>query len=346
VSRVDVVIPCYNYGRFLTECVTSTLQDQRGTDIRVLIIDDASEDDSAEIAHKLAAADSRVEVVVHRTNRGHIATFNEGLFEWADGDYCVLLSADDKLTAGALGRAVAFMDKHPNVGFVYGHAVPIRPGRLHPSARTKAWGSTIWPGHAWATRRFQVADGCMSSPEVVVRTSVQHQVGRYDSRLPHTSDVEMWMRLALYADVGYIRADQAYYRLHDSNMSNAYAAALPSLRERRRAFEVLLEHAGDRLANAAQLSDIVRRQLARQALSAVARAYDSGRTDQVPVEELIEFAFDCWPAAGRLNSYRGLQLRRRIGPTLMPYLRLLNLYAPVRRVKECVALVHWRLLGI
>jgi len=346
VSRVDVVIPCYNYGRFLTECVTSTLQDQRGTDVRVLIIDDASEDDSAEIAQKLAAADSRVEVVVHPTNRGHITTFNEGLFEWADGDYCVLLSADDKLTAGALGRAAAFMDEHPNVGFVYGHAVPIRPERLHPSARTKAWGSTIWPGHSWATRRFQVADGCMSSPEVVVRTSLQHEVGRYDSRLPHTSDIEMWMRLALYADVGYIRADQAYYRLHDSNMSNAYAAALPSLRERRRAFEVLLEHAGDRLADAAQLSDTVHRQLARQALSAVAHAYDSGRTGQVPVEELIEFAFDCWPAASRLNSYRALQLRRRIGPTLTPYLRLLNLYAPVRRVRECMALVHWRLLGI
>ena len=38
-------------------------------------------------------------------NRGHIATFNEGLLDWADGDYCVLISADDKLTPGALRRA-------------------------------------------------------------------------------------------------------------------------------------------------------------------------------------------------------------------------------------------------
>lgn len=346
MSRVDVVIPCYNYGRFLTECVTSILQDQRGTDVRVLIIDDASEDDSAEIAQKLAAADSRVEVVVHPTNRGHIATFNEGLFEWADGDYCVLLSADDKLTAGALDRAAVFMDEHPNVGFVYGHAVPIRPRRLHPSARTTVWGTTIWPGHWWVERRFRVADGCMSSPEVVVRTSLQHQVGGYDSRLPHTSDIEMWMRLALYADVGYIRADQAYYRLHDSNMSSAYAAPLPSLQQRRRAYEVFQEHAGDRLADGERLSQIVHIRLANQALLAATRAYDSGRTDQVPVDELIAFAFECWPAASSLNSYRSLQLRRRIGPTLMPYLQPLNLYAPVRRAKEGMSLVHWRLLGV
>ena len=56
---VNVVIPCYNYGRFLGECVSSVLDDQPGMDVRVLIIDDASQDDSAEIARKLAAADDR-----------------------------------------------------------------------------------------------------------------------------------------------------------------------------------------------------------------------------------------------------------------------------------------------
>ena len=109
---------------------------------------------------------------------------------------------------------------------------------------------------------------------------------------------------------------------------------------------MLLEHHGHRLANAAELCDIVRMQLARQALWAASHAYDSGRTDQVPVDELIAFAFDCWPAANTLNSYRSLQLRRRIGPTLTPYLRPLNLYAPVRWAREYMSLVHWRLLGI
>ena len=118
---VSVVVPCYRYGHFLPECVGSIL-DQEGVDVRVLVIDDASPDDSAQAARRLAAADARVEVRVHEVNRGHIATYNEGLLDWADGDYSVLISADDVLAPGALARATAVLEEHPEIGFVYGHS--------------------------------------------------------------------------------------------------------------------------------------------------------------------------------------------------------------------------------
>ena len=147
MSRVDIVIPCHNYGKFLADCVTGARDDQPGTDVRVLIIDDASQDDSAEIAQKLAATDDRVDVIVHPVNRGHIATFNEGLLDWADGDYCVLISADDKLAPGALRRATDLMDTHPEVGFVYGKVVKFRDGEELPPARTTtSRPPTIWSG--------------------------------------------------------------------------------------------------------------------------------------------------------------------------------------------------------
>ena len=123
MTSVSVIIPCYKYGHFLEEAVTSVLDDQEGVDVRVLIIDDASSDDSADVARKIAARDPRVEVIVHTANKGNIATYNEGLLEWADGDYCVLLSADDRLTPGALRRARDLLDAHPGVGFVYGHSL-------------------------------------------------------------------------------------------------------------------------------------------------------------------------------------------------------------------------------
>ena len=62
MTSVSVVIPCYKYGHFLEEAVASVLDDQAGVDVRVLIIDDASPDDSAEMARKIAARDPRVEV--------------------------------------------------------------------------------------------------------------------------------------------------------------------------------------------------------------------------------------------------------------------------------------------
>src|SRR5262245_37190836 len=143
MSSVSVVIPCYKYGNFLEECAESVLDDQPGVDVRVLIIDDASPDDSAEVAQKIAARDPRVEVVAHSTNRGNIATFNEGLMEWADGDYCMLLSADDRLTPGALRRATELLDANSSVGFVYGHALWCVEGAPVPTARTTTRGWSV-----------------------------------------------------------------------------------------------------------------------------------------------------------------------------------------------------------
>src|SRR5207245_10444433 len=103
MRRVDVIVPCYNYGRFLPSCINSVLS-QEGVEVRVLILDDASTDGSGDVAEELAEQDRRVTVRRHRTNRGHIATYNEGI-EWVAGDYTLLLSADDMPTDGALGRA-------------------------------------------------------------------------------------------------------------------------------------------------------------------------------------------------------------------------------------------------
>ena len=258
MSSVSVVIPCYKYGHFLEEAVSSVLDDQEGVDVRVLIIDDASPDDSADMARKIAVRDPRIEVIVHAANRGNIATFNEGLLEWADGDYCVLMSADDRLTPGALRRARDLLDAHPGVGFVYGHPLWIMDGEALPTARTRVRGWSVWPGQWWLERRFRDAENPITSPEVVVRTSVHKRVGGYDARLPHAADMELWMRLAATADVGFVRGvDQAYYRLHQQNMRKAYDA-LMDLRERRLVFETVLEGYGERWSEAPRLSEIGR----------------------------------------------------------------------------------------
>jgi glycosyltransferase involved in cell wall biosynthesis len=327
MSSAGVVIPCYNYARFLPEAVGSVLNDQPGTDVRVLIIDDASQDDSADVARALAAADSRVDFIQHAANRGPIATFNEGIMEWADSEYTVLMSADDRLVPGALRRAAALMDANPGVGFVYGHPVRYQHGSPPPAPRTAVRGWSIWPGRWWIQRRFRDAVSCISSPEVMVRTSLQKQVGGYDPRLTHTGDLEMWLRLAAHADVGYIRgADQAFYRIHDHNLAKS-ATGLADLRQRRLAFEALLERHADKLPDAASLSNAVHRKLCWEALYSAVRAYDRGRTAQTPVDDLVAFAFDCWPKAARLRVYQGLRLRRRIGVRAMPYLQPLAVSA-------------------
>jgi glycosyltransferase involved in cell wall biosynthesis len=349
MSSVSVVIPCYRYGHFLEQSVGSALTEQDGVDVKVLIIDDASPDDSAEAARRLAKTDSRIEVLVHERNKGHLATYNEGLLEWADGDYTVLLSADDRLTPGALVRAAALLDAHPNVGFVYGHPLRFQTDLPLPAARTNGTGWSVWPGMWWLERRFKAAHGCITSPEVVVRTDLQRKLGGYDPRLPHSGDIEMWMRFAAHADVGYLRGvDQAYYRVHSASMSQTdFSGQLDDLRQRKAAYDAVLEHATELpAADRERLSATVNRKLARQALYRASRAYDRSRTGQVPVDELIAFAAACHPEYQRLPEYRGLALRRRVGPKAMPYLQPLVLSAYAHHARERLWWRTWRRTGI
>jgi hypothetical protein len=346
MSSVSVVIPCYNYGHFLREAIDSALDGQPGVDVRVLVIDDASPDGSGEVARAIAAGNPRVEVAEHAVNRGHIATYNEGLLDWADGDYTVLLSADDRLTPGALSRAAALLDARPEVGFVYGHPLRFEDGSPPPAARTSPRGWSVWPGHWWLERRFRESVSCISSPEVMVRTSLQQHIGGYNPDLPHTGDTEMWLRFAAHADVGYLRGvDQAFYRSHGQNMTLS-RTGLVDLRQRRLAYETVLERCADRLPDATRLSALVHRRLSWEALWSAARAYDRGRVGQVPVDELISFALDCWPDARKLPIYRGIQLRQRLGPRVTPYLQPFVWTAVGRKAQNWLWWQSWARRGI
>jgi glycosyltransferase involved in cell wall biosynthesis len=347
MSSVAVVIPCYRYGHLLRESVYSAL-DQPGLDVRVLIIDDASGDGSADIARDIAANDSRVDLIVHEQNRGHIATYNEGLLEWCQADYVALLSADDRLTTGALSRAVELLDANPCVGFAYGHVLRFSDSETLPPARIVGAGWTIYDGQKWLARRFRHGNGCITSPEVVVRTSLQRKVGGYRSDLPHTADIEMWMRLAAHADVGYLRGvDQAYYRTHAGNMSSAYLAdgGAKDLDQRLAAYESLINEFSGLINDRFRLERSLRRKLATEALYRAARAMDRDRRS-VSIDELVRFAERTYPGAHRLPQFASVRVRRTLGPTWATRLQLSTAPAALRRAQRWYWWRTWDKQGI
>jgi hypothetical protein len=314
-GRVSVIVPSYNYGSLLEGCVDSILS-QEGAEVRVLVIDDCSPDDTQAVAAALAERDARVQYVRNEQNLGLIGTANRGL-RWADGEFVVLLSADDVLAPGALGRAIAVMDEHPGVGMVYGPAPYWYAGRERP-AMTGRWQRTdVWSGRDWMALRCRTGHNCISSPEVVVRNSVQQAVGGYDARCVHGSDLNMWLRIAAVADIAYIRGiPQAFYRIHEDSMYRRDRSPMLDLTERRKSFDTFFEQHGAQVDDGAGLQAMAARALARQALWQASRAFDRNLVEgpqAQPVQELIDFALDVCPRTPRLREWRGLQLRRRIG---------------------------------
>jgi len=309
---VTVVMPCYNYGHFLPRALGSVL-DQPGVDVDAIVIDDASPDGSGAVVRALGAADDRIRAIVHERNRGHIATYNEGL-EQATGDYVVLLSADDALTPGALARATALLEAEPSVGFAYGFPLVFEDEPPPATTRVRSW--SVWPGAAWLERRARTGENCIHNPEVVMRTSVQHAIGGYDPRLPHSGDLEMWLRAAAVADVGRVNGPaQAYYRVHrDSMQRTTFAGHVNDLEGRLDAFRAVLVGPDARVAGGEALYAAARRALALRALDYARVAYDHLRADREPVAEYLAFAERVWPAARRHRKWRQVQRRAELAP--------------------------------
>jgi len=117
--RVSIIIPCYNYGRFLPETLDSVRQQSFG-DWECLVVDDGSEDDTAGIVKRMNAIDGRI-LYIRQANQGQPTARNTGLGK-ASGHYIQFLDADDLLAPGKLGIQVGYLDSHPETGIVYGKA--------------------------------------------------------------------------------------------------------------------------------------------------------------------------------------------------------------------------------
>lgn len=117
---LSVIIPCFNYGRYLEDSINSLIGgdtclgtwhgSQAGAGVlEIVIVDDASTDDSAKTALGLAASDDRISLVRHLENQGTAATYNTGI-EASSGEFVTVLSADDMREPWALSALLRACD--------------------------------------------------------------------------------------------------------------------------------------------------------------------------------------------------------------------------------------------
>lgn len=121
--RATVVIPCYNHGRFVADAVRSCLR-QRDAEIRVVIVDDGSDDGSSPAACDACAAFGAGVRVIHQTNRGLPAARNAGAALARDedwGEHLVFLDADDWIEPAFVSRLHEALERDgsPEVSHAY-----------------------------------------------------------------------------------------------------------------------------------------------------------------------------------------------------------------------------------
>lgn len=116
IKMVSIIIPVYNVGSYLEQCVNSVLS-QTFKDFELLLIDDGSTDRSAQICDELSLTDARIKTY-HKSNGGLSDARNYGV-DKSSGDYIIFLDGDDFwLEENSLSLLMAEYSKTPDFDFI------------------------------------------------------------------------------------------------------------------------------------------------------------------------------------------------------------------------------------
>ncbi len=224
------------------------------------------------------------------------------------------------MAPGALARATHLMSEHPDVGLTYGMATIITDDPPpEPRSATDPDDYRIVTVSQFLERCCRVGNP-VPSPAAVVRTGVQQQLGGYRADLPHSGDMEMWMRFALHGPVGVLRSTQGFYRWHGTNMSSGYYGRLISdRRERVQAFAPLEARLRAAIPEFPAWFTSMRERLGIEALEMAHEAFESG--DSRGYAECIAFAAEVFPAMRRSTAWKKLRVKQWMGRRVLRALR-------------------------
>lgn len=213
MSRVSVVIPCYNAGELLHEAVASALA-QTHADTEVVVVDDGSTDPATQrVLGEIAGP--RV-TVIRQANAGPAAARNRAIAA-ATGEYILPLDADDRFDPSYAAKALAAMQADPSLGIVYCDAMKFGAE------------SGIWQLPAFSLREMAVDNVIFCSS--LFRKADWAAVGGYRESLRHgMEDYEFWLRLlALGRGVAKIPEPLFFYRIQERSRTTQFMEHRPNV---------------------------------------------------------------------------------------------------------------------
>jgi glycosyltransferase involved in cell wall biosynthesis len=205
VTRVSIVIPCYNQARFLGEAIESALA-QTWTPVEVIVVNDGSTDGSAAVAARYP-----VRLIAQR-NHGLAAARNAGLRASA-GEIVVFLDADDRLRPEAAAAAVAALAAAPAAMLAFGAcAIIAEDGRSLPAPPAPRVTDRFYPE---LLRRNYIWTPAMAA----WRREAFARLGAFEPRVNPAADYDLYLRCARRFPFAHHDTIVAEYRQHGGSMS-------------------------------------------------------------------------------------------------------------------------------
>jgi glycosyltransferase involved in cell wall biosynthesis len=207
VPRVSVIIPTFNYGRYVGTAVESVLA-QTHPDVEVVVVDDGSTDSTASV---LVPFGPRIRLI-RQSQMGVAAARNRGVRE-STGDLLAFLDADDYWHVRKLERQVAAHGSSPNAGLVHcGIQLVDEHGR---DSGVRQEGISGLDATSLLLMESSVLGGGSGA---LIPRPVFEEAGGFDERMSTSADYDLYVRIASRWPVVLIPDLLVYYRLHGQNM--------------------------------------------------------------------------------------------------------------------------------
>ena len=215
---VSVCIPAYRGARHIGEAIESVLA-QTFTDFELLVLDDASPDNTAEVV--LRYRDPRIRFLRNERNAGVQANWNRCL-ELARGRYFKLLPQDDLLAADCLARQVEVLeaDRDQRIALVACARRIIDGSSRELMTRRYRGGRGVIAARTVLRNCIQRGTNLVGEPgAVLLRTELGRSVGGFDASIGNVTDLDCWFRLLLHGDAFYLPERLASFRVAHGSWS-------------------------------------------------------------------------------------------------------------------------------
>jgi glycosyltransferase involved in cell wall biosynthesis len=227
---VSICIPTFNAARWIPDCLESALA-QSYPRVEVLIIDDASTDETVELIR--AVDDERIRLQVNEQNIGLARNWNKCI-EVARGDFIKFLFHDDILYPDCVEKMMQLLLSNESVGLVFSPRDVIVDG--DPEAElTKIWLQNCTTLHTsfrkiefvnrgrdlftqYLNRGFR-GNWIGEPSSVLIRKECFTRLGLFNPNLYQVCDVEMWLRIMFSYDIGFLPEKLTAFRFHSDSTS-------------------------------------------------------------------------------------------------------------------------------
>jgi len=210
--QISVLLPCYNQARYLSQAIESVLA-QENADWELLISNDASKDNSAEIIRAAAARDPRIRIQLHSTNLGMAANWNWCL-QNARGQYVKYLFGDDyHCTPDALATLSQALNANPQVALVTSARQIVDENSEITDIANLLGSDGVQSGRGAIIRCLLANKNLIGEPSAVMFRRELSSRG-FDSTYRQSIDLEFWAHLLEQGDLAYLSRPLCAFRRH------------------------------------------------------------------------------------------------------------------------------------